>query len=57
MSELLDLLGQAEKIVQRERQNADAVYGLLLLDVLDDLAEVSARVHQLAEAIGGRNAC
>jgi hypothetical protein len=56
MSELLDLLGQAEKIVQRERQNADAVYGLLLLDVLDDLAEVSARVHQLSEAIGGRNA-
>ena len=57
MSELLDLLGQAEKIVQRERQNADAVTGLLLLDVLDDLAEVSARVHQLAEAMGGRNAC
>lgn len=56
MSELLDLLGQAEKIVQRERQNADAVYGLLLLDVLDDIAEVSARVYQLAEAIGGRNA-
>lgn len=56
MSELLDLLGQAEKIVQRERQNADAVAALVLLDVLDDIAEVMARVHQLSEAIGGRNA-